>query len=147
MNKKGQALILFIVLIPVFFVITAILVDLGINTYYEKKINNISEDIVFALLDNDDLKTVTYENEEEVREQLMEEAIMLYDLNEINTDNLSIEMGYGSEFTFFNTYDHYSFMNSLFGRGNGKRQISVKIDCSIENGEKIIEFKDGSNED
>ena len=147
MNKNGQALVLFIVLIPVFLVLTAIFVDKGINSYNDRRFRNITEDIMEELLNNDILNNVTYDNEDEVKEILKKQATMIYDANEIGVEFLTIEIGYGNEVTLFNTYEHYSFMNSLFGRGNGMRQISLEVIGEIEDGEKIIEFKDGSNED
>ena len=141
MKNKGQALVLFIVLIPVFLVLTAIFVDLGINSYNTKQFNSVSEEIVKTLLDNENLKNVNYDNEDEVIKKLKEQASMIYEANEMQVNNLVITIGYGEEITLFNTYDHYSFMNSLFGRGNGMKQISVEITGSIEDGEKVIEFK------
>jgi len=146
MKNNGQALVLFIILIPVFLVLTAIFVDLGINSFNENKFNSISKEIVETLLDNDHLKNINYDNQNEVTFQLKEQAEMLYDANDINYDNLVITIGNSEEITLFNTYKHYSFMNSLFARGNGMREISVEINGSIENGKKIIEFKGETHE-
>lgn len=141
MKNKGQALVLFIILIPVFLIITAIFVDMVINSYNEKKFFSISEEIVKTLLDNENLKNINDDNEEKVILKLKEQASILYDANNINADNMVITIGYSEKITLFNTCKHYSFMNSLFGRGNGMRDISVEISGFIKDGEKIIEFK------
>lgn len=147
MNKNGQALVLFIFLVPVFLFFTAIFVDMGINSYHDKKIKSITTDVIDVLLDNESLENVNYENEDEIKEKLKKQAIRIYDANEISTEYLSIDILYGGEISLFNTYEHYSFMNSLFGKGNGMRKTSVEVVGRLDNGEKIIEFKDGSDED
>lgn len=146
MKNKGQALVLFIILIPVFLVITAIFVDAGINSYNKKRFESVSGDVLTMLLDNEKLNEVNYDNKEEIEGELLKRAVMLYDANEIGIDNLKIEVLYDKKISLFNTYEHYSFMNSLFGRGNGKRYISVNAVGYLKDGEKVIEFKDGSNE-
>ena len=77
MNKNGQALVLFIVLIPVFLVLTAIFVDKGINSYNDRRFRNITEDIMEELLNNDILNNVTYDNEDEVKEILKKQSTMI----------------------------------------------------------------------
>lgn len=147
MKNNGQALVMFIIIIPVFLIVTAIFIDMGINSYNEKKFKGISKEIVKTLLDNENLKNVNYDNEDKIVEELKEQAIMLYDANDITSENLVITIGYGNEITLFNTYKHYSFINSLFGRGNGMREINVEITGFIKDGEKIIEFKGETHED
>ena len=146
MKNKGQALVLFVILIPIFLVVTVLLVDYGINSYNEKKFNKVSKEVVEALLDNENLNNIQYDNKEEIIEKLKERAVLLYDANDMETNDLVISIGYGVEITLYNTYEHYSFINSLLGRGNGKRFLAVEINGSIKENEKIIEFKDGSNE-
>ena len=66
MDKKGQAAVIFIILIPVFLVMTAMIIDTGINMYSEKKLKNVTSDVLEVLVKSDDLANLTYENEEEV---------------------------------------------------------------------------------
>lgn len=145
MNKKGQALVLFIILIPVFLVLTAIFADMGINAYNENRFKNITEDVLERLLDNEELSNINNENKDKIVKDLEKSACMLYDANEIGCEYLTIQIEDG-KINLFNTYEHYSFMNSLFGRGNGMRQINIEVFAYLKDGEKTIEFKGGSNE-
>lgn len=146
MNKKGQATIIFIILIPLFLVLTAFIVDTGINMYQEKKIKNVTEDIMEVLISDNKYLNVNYENEEEVKEYLLKTATRLYQENDIDTEDLYIDILYnGLEIS--NVHKYYSFMNSLFNKGNGLRQISVDaIGYYNQDDELIIEYKDGYDE-
>lgn len=147
MGKKGQALVLFIIIIPIFLVVSAVLVDMGINKQNEKKLKNVSSDIMEVLLDDESLKDVTYENRKEVTNNLKKQAERLYDANDLETEFLYVELTYGDKIILTNSMSHYSFLNSLFGKGNGNREITVTITGYISDGKKIIEFEDDSNED
>lgn len=146
MNKKGQALVLFIILVPVFLVMSAIFVDMGINSHNDKKLKNITEDVMEVLLDDESINEVSYENEEEVISDLKKQAERIYSANDIDTEYLYIEVSYGGKVILSNTYTHYSFMNSLLGKANGNRDITISVEGYISDGKKVIEFEGGSNE-
>lgn len=147
MDKKGQATVIFIILIPVFLVLTAIIIDTGLNLYNEKKLKNVTSDVLEVIVKSDDLANVTYENEEEVLNNLTDKAIIIYEENKMDTDDLFLEIMYGGRIKISNNYTYYSFMNSLFNKGNGMRQITIEAEAYLDEAEVVIEFKDGSNED
>lgn len=145
MNKKGQAAVIFIILIPVFLVLTAIIVDTGINMHNEKKLNNVTNDVMEVLLDEELINSVTYDNEDEVLDKLKKQAIRIYGENDIETENLYIDIN-GGRLSLSNTHTYYSFMNTLFNKGNGMRQISIDVEGYLNEGEVIVQFKDGRHE-
>lgn len=58
-NNKGQVLILFVILIPVFVLIAAFTIDIGYNFYESNKLDNVNKMIIkYGLknLDKDNLK-------------------------------------------------------------------------------------------
>ena len=65
----------------------------------------------------------------------------------MDTDDLFLEITYGGRIKISNNYTYYSFMNSLFNKGNGMRQITIEAEAYLDEEEMVIEFKDGSNED
>lgn len=138
MDRKGQAALIFIILIPVFMVLAAIIIDTGINMYYEKKLKNITEDVVTNLLENEKLEDLNTEDQEE----LIKKAKKIYEDNKINTESLYIEFTYGERIILSNTHTYYSFMNSLFNKGNGNRQIFIEVEAYKDSQSKIvIEYK------
>lgn len=146
MDKKGQAAVIFIILIPVFLVLTAIIVDTGINMYNEKKLENVTVEVMETLVKEEDLQSVTYENEEEVLKNLKKTAIRIFEENEIETEYLVLNISYGGRLSIDNTHKYYSFMNTLFNKGNGMRQININAEGYLENDEVIVEIKDGRDE-
>ena len=146
MNRNGQSAVIFIILVPVFLLLAVIILDTGINMHSEKKLKNVTEDVLELLLSNEDLENVSYENEEEVLEELREEAVRFYENNEIDTSDVYIELSYGQRIIITNIHRNYSLANSLLGKGDGKRQIRVKAEGYLDDGELVVEFKDGSND-
>ena len=136
MDRKGQSAVLFIILIPVFLLIAGLVVDMGINIYNEKKIKNVTEDVLINLLEN---------NVEE--DKIKDKAILIYDNNNIDTEYLQIEKSYGDKITIINSNEYYSFMNSILNKGNGKRQTIVEASGYIDNGQVIITFEGEIYED
>lgn len=146
MDRKGQAALVLIILIPVFMVLAAIIIDTGINMYYDKKLKNVTEDVVTNLLENENIKEIDSENEEQI-EEIIKKAKKIYEDNKINTESLYIEFAYGERIILSNTHIYYSFMNSLFNKGNGNRQIFIEVEAYKDSkGEIVIEYKGWYNE-
>lgn len=131
MDKKGQSAVIFIILIPVFLIITAIVVDMGINSYNEKKLKNVTEDVLEVLVESEKLEV----------EELKKSAVRIYEDNDIGCEYLYIEVLYDNKIKISNNYVYYSFMNSLFNRGNGNRQINVEAIGYKDNDKLVIEFE------
>ena len=59
MNNKGQVLVIFVILLPIFLIILALVIDLGLLSIEKRKINNNTYDAVeYYLESNDREKTI-----------------------------------------------------------------------------------------
>lgn len=120
MNKKGQTLIAFVLLIPIFLIFLAFVVDTGLILKENTKLNSTTKTI---------LKN-TYK--EPVEEKIKE----LYKKNDIPTENLTIEIE-SNNIRVTNEYE----IDSIFGNiiGLKKYKIKLKIRATIQNDEVKIE--------
>lgn len=59
-NNKGQVLVLFVIFIPIFFIMLGMVINLGYLSLEEKKINNSTKDALKYYLDNLD-DTLVYD--------------------------------------------------------------------------------------
>lgn len=134
MNKHGQSLVLFIIIIPISIIVTALVVDTGINMYNEKKLKNVTEDVITNILEND-LTSDKYE----------ERAKNIYEKNKIDTDYLMVTETYDG-IEVYNSTLYYSLFNSIFR--NGTRQTTVNArGRKDDNGKITVEFiEDDVNE-
>ncbi len=124
MNKKGQTLILFVVLLPIFLLLMAFVVDTGLILQENTKCKSTLKTII---------KT-TYNNryEENYQEQIKE----LVEKNVLPTDNLIIEVQ-DDVVGLQNTYEKESIFGAIIGIKEYKIKVSVK--GKVENGTfKII---------
>ena len=59
MNNKGQVLIIFVIMLPIFLMVLALVVDLGLLSIEKRKIDNNAYDAVeYYLKNNDKEKTI-----------------------------------------------------------------------------------------
>ena len=100
MDKKGQALVVFILLIPIILAIFAFVVDYGI-TFYKK--NEVASIVASSLKNNHDVK-----------EELT--------INKINYKKIEIKEENNEKCVIIN----FS-VDSLFGNIIGKKEYSVRI--------------------
>lgn len=122
MNKKGQTLIAFVLLIPIFLIFLAFVVDTGLILKENTKLNSTTKTI---------LKN-TYK--EPVEEKIKE----LYKKNDIPTENLTIEIE-SNNIRVTNEYE----IDSIFGNiiGLKKYKIKLKIRATIQNDE-VKDYKE-----
>lgn len=59
-NNKGQVLVLFVIFIPIFFIMLSMVINLGYLSLEEKRINNSTKDALKYYLDNLD-DTLVYD--------------------------------------------------------------------------------------
>lgn len=121
MNKKGQTLIIFVILIPIIMAIFALVIDIGLMTYENVKSKNTTKTILKEGLKNNDL------NENYLKKMLLK--------NGINCDNLKIYDG-DNKFTIYNQY----FISSMFGKilGIKEYEVNVKAEVTKETNSIII---------
>ena len=75
LNNKGQSLVLFVVMLPLFIMMGVYLIDVGYAKYNENKLNNVCTMVLNYGLDNidnnpkDKMIKLIYENENDIKEQ------------------------------------------------------------------------------
>ena len=119
MNKKGQTLILFVILIPVLLGLCAFVVDVGFMVCNRVRLREVSKNIIEVALENK-------EDEEDIR--------ALYLENNFPVQNLQIDLREDS-IHLQNEYE----IDSIFGSIIGIEQYTIRVDLigRIEN-EKIV---------
>ena len=112
LNKRGQTLILFVVLIPVFLMIFALVVDMGLVVSKKVELQSISKTVLNEIKEN---------------KMSLEEAKNLFNQNKIATDNLEIE-----ETTNTITLKNETTVKSIFGAIVGFKEYKIKVNLEIE---------------
>lgn len=122
MNNKGQTLVLFVVLIPIFILILALVVDNGLIMNTKNKLLNKSEMIiknVYPKLDTDNY------------EKLIKD---LYIKNEIKYDDLIVNYSNNKLIITIKTS-----LKSVFGKFIGQDKYDLEISLTaIKQNDKII---------
>ena len=112
MNKKGQVLVLFLMLLPVIFIGVACIVDSSYMLYQKNRLDNINIDVLNSLKDKNDLK------EEDVLE-----LIYLNDAKIVNEDIVIDDTI---------TIDNYIYIDSIFGKIIGFDKYKVTSNISVD---------------
>lgn len=113
MNKQGQTLILFVILLPILLLLFAVVVDTGIVIKEQTKLKSTLRTI---------LKTTYQKKEEENYEAIIKE---LCSKNNIPTDNLQIEV-IDTNIIVSNTYEKESIFGKIVGINSYKIKSSLK---------------------
>lgn len=113
MNRKGQTLILFVIMIPIFLLVMAIVVDTGIILKEHTRLNSTTKTIIKTILES---KT---ENNYE------EQIIDLMNKNKIPTKNLKVEVK-KNYIIIKNEYEKTSIFGNIIGIKNYKIKCSLK---------------------
>ena len=110
MNKRGQTLVVFILLIPLLLLIAAFVVDKGYMVYKNIEIKNVTKDIISIHLKKNNL------SDDQIKE--------IYHKNDIPTTKLKIDAK-EDEITISNTY----FIDSIFGKivNLSNYEVSCKV--------------------
>lgn len=122
LNNKGQTLVVFILLLPVFLALCAFVIDVGLMSYENIKLKNTTKSI---------LNSVTDKN------KITKNAIIdLYKQNDINVDNLVLKIDENA-IELENDY----FISSIFGKilQIEEYEVRVKAKMNISNKEIIFE--------
>lgn len=118
MNKHGQTLALFVILIPILLLLVAFVVDMGVVINSKVKTKEVAKTIIRENFDNF--------NEEKVKE--------VFNKNKISTQNLEIIRS-DNKINIKNKCE----VESIFGAIIGLKSYSIKIDITgIKENEKII---------
>ncbi len=118
MNKHGQTLGLFVILIPILLLLGAIVVDMGVVINSKVKTKEVAKTAIRENFDNLD--------EEKIKE--------IFDNNKISVLNLEIIKSY-DKINIKNKYEVASILGAIIGI----KSYSVKIDVTgIRKNKKII---------
>lgn len=118
MNKKGQTLIFFVILIPILLGFCALVVDTGLIVSENTRLKKVSVMALEELYDNFE--------ENKYKELLV--------ANNIAVDNLQITR----QDTKINIKNHYE-INSIFGQVLGIKEYEIKVDIvAYQNNDKLI---------
>lgn len=104
-------------------IIAAVAIDTGIGYYYEKKLDNVTKEILTEVIEEDLTEDRSYLR-----------AKNIYEKNKIDTEFLSIKRTEDNKFTIYNSTKHYSFLGNFFH--NGTHQSAIEAEG----------YKDGSGE-
>lgn len=113
MNKKGQTLILFVILLPILLLLFAVVVDTGLVLKEHTKLNSTLRTI---------LKTTIEKKEEDNYEEMVKE---LCNKNNIPTSNIQIKIE-DTRVAISNTYEKESIFGSVVGIKSYKIKSSLK---------------------
>ena len=96
LNNRGQSLVLFVILMPIFLGIMVLVIDMGNVINYKQDMDNISKLVIDYGLDNMDKVDVLNDMKE---------------LAKLNNENLSFEISFNDmEFYFNSSY----YVNGIF---------------------------------
>ena len=118
MNKRGQTLILFVILIPILLGMAAVVVDVGYLISKNVELKEVSKTIVEEVIDN--------ASEEKIQD--------LFLLNDIPVENLEVEI-LDDRVHIENEYE----IDSIFGSIIGLSTYQVRVDITgIRENEQVI---------
>ena len=109
MNKHGQTLILFIILIPILLGLAALVVDVGLMVSKRVELKEVSKTIIESVWEDANL--------EEIRD--------LFIKNDIPVDNLEVEVT-NDYIHIVNDYE----IDSIFGSVIGIKSYEIKVDIT-----------------
>lgn len=126
MNRKGQTLILFVILVPIIVLFMAIVIDTGLALQEKTKLNSTIKTI---------LKTTFLRKENPEYEM---EIKNLFEKNQIPTEKLSIQLK-EKEIKIQNMYE----IESVFGKIIGIKSYKIKSSFTArEENQKIVIVKE-----
>ncbi len=123
MNRKGQTLVIFIIIFPVFLILMALIVDIGLIQLEQRKLNQVTELLLQDYYD--------YRMDANILE-LVENG---FGNNQIDVSNLKVN---GTD-DFFQI-ENQTVISSVFGKllGFQNYSISVSYQLSFDQGKKQI---------
>lgn len=128
MNNNGKSNIIFIILIPLFFIISLIIVDTFFNFSQTKKYKIVTENIIKEVMNNEELYEDEYYNE----------IKRLYELNNYETDSLVVEANEYS-LRIDNEHSYFGIISSLTNRQGEDTVINILgLDFNVKKSSKVI---------
>ncbi len=125
MNNKGQTLVAFVIIVPIFILLLAFVIDTGYLLKEYTKLNSTTKTV---------LKN-TYSKR--LENNYYEKVENIFQKNNIPTANLEVITNDANEITILNRYN----INSIFGKIVGLKYYEIKANmhCLKESEKLIIE--------
>ena len=124
MNKRGQVLVSFVIMIPLILLLISILIELSVISYNKIHLTSLTKTIIASCIENPDKNDI----------------INLYNKNGID-DEIDINLDSGIEIVFNHKID------SFLGKIIDKDDYDIKIDIvGKKDGDKIVYTKGSKNE-
>lgn len=128
MNNNGKSNIIFLILIPAFFIVSLIVVDTFVSYIQNKKFKNITEEIIREVMSNDEL----YEDE------YYDEIKRLYEFNNYDTDDLVVDAD-GYSVRVDNEYNYFGIISSLTNKRGEDTDVNIfGIKFRVKKSSKVI---------
>ena len=118
MNNKGQALIIFVMILPVLLLGAACIVDSSYMMYQKNRLDNINYDVLSSVKDKINF------NEEEI-----EDLILMNDSKIVNED-ISIEKT--NTVVSDICINNYVYVDSIFGKLIGFDEYKIKSEICVK---------------
>lgn len=123
MNRNGQTLVVFVLLIPLFMVLAAFIVDNSMIVSKSLNLKNTTRDIIKSDLLKGHL------NDDEIKELFKKNKIPIKELVVIRDDENSLKI-----------YNHY-FIDSIFGKVVGINSYELEIEIIGKKQEDKVYFE------
>lgn len=122
MNNKGQTLVIFIILLPIFLALYAFVIDVGLMTYENVKLKNTTKSILNSVVDKNKI------SEDNIKK--------LYKKNDINIENIEIDIS-NENIIIKNDY----YIDSMFGKILKIEEYEVSVNAKMNVINKKIIFE------
>ncbi|MBO5096338.1 MAG: pilus assembly protein [Bacilli bacterium] len=122
MNNKGQTLVIFIILLPIFLALCAFVIDVGLMTYENVKLKNTTKSILNSVVDKNKI------SEDNIKK--------LYKKNDINIENIEIDIS-NENIIVKNNY----YIDSMFGKILSIHEYEVSVNAKMNLINKKIVFE------
>ncbi len=125
-NNRGQVLVLFLLLLPIIFLLVASIVDSSLMIYNKNKIDNISTDVLDSIKNKKDL--------------VESDIITLYNLNDDDIVIDSIEMDAKTI-----TVKSHKDIKPVFGKIIGFKKYTVKSEKKVDYNSKLLIYLENND--
>lgn len=122
LNNKGQTLVVFILLLPIFLSLCAFVIDVGLMSYENIKLKNVTKSVLTSVVEKNKI------NDESIKN--------LYKKNNIKIDNLKIEINHET----INIENNY-YIPSIFGKILQIEEYEVRVKAKMNITNKIVIFE------
>lgn len=127
MNNNGKSNFILILLIPIFFIITLIIVDTFVSYLTNKNYKRVTENIIREVMENEDLDY----------EEYYDEIKRLYKINNYDTDMLAVSAD-EYKVTVDNEHKYFGIISSITNRSGEDAKVNILgVEFNVKKGSKI----------